>query len=207
MKSGRQSGYTMLEAIVYITISALLVVGVFKIMNNMIERYKISRMAMQVEEVHKAIVDRCGSYKNYEDCALKHGKNLSAGLIALLCNEKLAPKDMRCTSKVLFYRSAAIEFDTLVTTPGRHIPSGRNLAIMYNRLSMQECIELASHDFGNNQYFDLDSMQVDATVFKWPADIGEQDDRKTKKLPVSPSDAIKACVEKKNKNMVMWIFG
>ena len=207
MKNGVQSGYTMLEAMVYITISALLVVGVFKIMNNMIERYKISRMAMQVEEIHKAIVDRCAGFKTYGDCASKYGSNFSNGIIAILCNEKLAPRDMKCNSKYLNYKDFYVEFDTILETPGRKIQRGRNLVIRANRLSRKACRELAAHDFGNNQYFDLDSMIVDARIFKWPADKGNNEPQTVRTLPISIDDAVDACVENKSKNEISWIFG
>ncbi len=209
-----QSGYTMLEAIMYIALVISVVIVFMSVVNKMWGRYKISRMTSQVTEIAKAISDRCVASASYAECI---GGTISAKMGKFLCDQNLQPKDMSCTSDGhLRYRNVEVVFtDWGDFSLGRKVPRGQYYMMVFTNLTKQECVELATYDFGDSPYIDLDSMHIGPATaepdnaFRWPVDaytIGE----KRREMPIAPALAAEWCEEvcegSNPRCMVHWTF-
>ena len=200
-----QSGYTMLEAIMYIALVISVVIVFMSVVNKMWGRYKISRMTSQVTEIAKAISDRCVASASYAECIGSNSADIAPGEMAtFLCNENLQPKDMKCTfvggiNAHLRYRGVHVILEDIEgSTPGRGVEAGKYYVVRYKLLTKQECVELATFDVGSNQYIDLDSVYFYGNigkVFKWKSDLtsGATIWEKTHTLPISSTAAVEMC--------------
>lgn len=218
-----QSGYTMLESIMYIGLLMMVVIAFVSVVHKMYGRYKISRMTSQVVEIAKAISDRCVASVSYEECI---GGDVSAKMGRFLCDQNLQPKDMSCTNNgKLKYRNVTVEFNQWADVSlGRQVPKGQYYMMLFSNLTKQECAELATYDFGDNPYIDLDSMHIGPAsadpdnAYRWPTDATNVGER-SRLLPINKNEAARVCSSPfysdpdpicedtpKSSCMVHWVF-
>lgn len=199
-----QSGYTMLESIMYIGLLMMVVIAFVSVVHKMYGRYKISRMTSQVVEIAKAISDRCVASASYAECIGSNpADNMTGKMATFLCNENLQPKEMKCTfvgtvGAHLRYRGVHVTLEDMESTPGREVEAGKNYVVRYKLLTKQECVELATFDVGSNQYIDLDSVYFynnEGMVFKWKSDLTSNATiwQKNHTLPISNAAAVEMC--------------
>jgi type II secretory pathway pseudopilin PulG len=67
-----QSGYTMVEAIGFLGILAMLAVAIISTINSMMDKYKLSRIGNQISELQKAIDYRFSSAENFNDLTVEN---------------------------------------------------------------------------------------------------------------------------------------
>lgn len=54
-KQKSQSGYTLIEAIMFIGVIAMLAIAVINLINSMLDKYRISRVTQQIVDLQKNI--------------------------------------------------------------------------------------------------------------------------------------------------------
>ena len=80
---GNEKGATMVEVIMTLGVIGALGVGIATLVTSMYDRYRVSRIGAQIEELKKTINNRYVADGQYTDIS-----------IATLIDEELAPKDM-----------------------------------------------------------------------------------------------------------------
>ena len=66
-----QSGYTLIEAIMFIGVIAMLAIAVINLINSMLDKYRISRVTQQIVDLQKNIDFRFSAAENFGDLESK----------------------------------------------------------------------------------------------------------------------------------------
>ena len=66
-KQKSQSGYTLIEAIMFIGVIAMLAIAVINLINSMLDKYRISRVTQQIVDLQKNIDFRFSAAENFGD--------------------------------------------------------------------------------------------------------------------------------------------
>lgn len=190
MKRCSEQGRTMIEVIGVLAILTAVSVGINKFINNMHDKYKISRITQQITDLRKNISNR---YVANGDYSIINAQEI--------IDSKVAPPDMVDNGKIIHAYNAVVTFSGARDT----------YQVTFPELPHHVCVELAVMNWNFGGSSDLYRLKVNDTEFNWPilANGG-------KELPVSISDAEVACVlpPKKdeggvteyNKNTITWTF-
>ena len=106
-RTQNQRGYTLLESIMFIAVITAISIGIVKVINSMLDRYKISRLTSQVTELQKMINVRFAASENYSKL------NLS-----LISAEKLYPGDINWDGTKMLHKYGG-EIDVKSKLSGR----------------------------------------------------------------------------------------
>ncbi|MBR1649444.1 MAG: hypothetical protein IJ689_07615 [Alphaproteobacteria bacterium] len=191
--AGSQKGYTLIESIAFIAIISMVAISIIKVINSMMDRYKVSRVNSQVVELQRAISNRFSASANYS--TLNN---------ALLKRENLAPGDVHWVDDTMYNK-----FDGQITVNGTYsstvqmIKSGEAFEIQFQNLPKNACVELVTQDWQNNQYAHLATMIVNGKWCYWRTYPNAA--YKDCMMPLSYTLANSRCSSTQS-NTIRWIF-
>lgn len=175
---GNEKGATMVEVIMTLGVIGALGVGIATLVTSMYDRYRVSRIGAQIEELKKTINNRYVADGQYTDIS-----------IATLIDEELAPKDMVNNKKL----SHAYKGE--VTLKG----SADSYEITFSDLPQRICVELGIMNWTVDNTSDLVSLDINGKDFEWPWVTGNY------KLPAQMADVSVAC-KSGSANIIKWTF-
>lgn len=190
MNKCSEFGRTMIEVIGVLAILTAVSVGINKFINNMHDKYKISRISQQIIDLRKNISNRYVANGDYSVISVQE-----------IIKSNVAPSDMIDNGKIIHAYNAEVTFS------GAH----DTYQITFPKLPHTVCLELAVMNWNFGGSSDLFRLKINDTEFNWPimANGG-------KELPVSLSDASAACiippdkdeggVAEYNNNSITWTF-
>ncbi len=189
MKKCSEQGRTMIEVIGVLAILTAVSVAINKFINNMHDKFKISRITQQITDLRKNISNR---YVANGDYTVIKAQDMIEG--------KVIPSDMVDNGKVIHAYNAEVSFNGARDT----------YQVTFPKLPHHVCVELAVMNWNFGGSSDLYRLKINETEFNWPilANGG-------KELPVSISDAEVACVlppkedesyTEYNDNTITWTF-
>ena len=184
-RTQNQRGYTLLESIMFIAVITVVSIGIVKVINSMLDRYKISRLTSQVTELQKMINVRFAASENYRK--LHH---------SLIHDEKLYPGDINWDGSKMLHKYGG-EIDV------RPVLSGRAYDITFKQLPKTACVELAIQNWAHDQSSNLIYMKVNDYKNVWRK--GANDNPKVKIMPISVVEAEDECSSELN-NEIIWRF-
>lgn len=180
LKRTNEKGHTMLEIILILGFLGAMSVSIASLVTSMYDKYRLSRIGQQVEELKKVINNRYVADGNY--------KKLS---VSSLISERVAPKDMIQGEDALHH-----VFRGEVRLAGGE----ETFDIRFMSLPYKACLELAIMTWTVDNTSDLVTLKINDTVYKWPwVATG------TKTLPVEMSEAAAACQDS-DENQINWEF-
>lgn len=178
-KQNSQSGYTLVESIMFIGVMIMLSISIIMLINNMLDKYRISRITQQIVDLQKNIDFRFSAAENFNDL----DENL-------LINEKIVPGDM--TSGHEIYH--AYHGDVIISNARQ----GSVYEVTFNKLPHNACIELAMVDWMSGYNSHLVHIKINNKYFTWQG-------KNATKLPMEYSNALDACNNNRN-NVITWQF-
>lgn len=190
MKKCSELGRTMIEVIGVLAILTAVSVGINKFINNMHDKYKISRITQQITDLRKNIRNRYVANGDYS--VIKTQDMIDSNVI---------PSDMVDNGKVIHAYNAEVTFSGAKDT----------YQITFSKLPHHVCVELAVMNWNFGGSSDLYRLKINENEFNWPIMAAGG-----KELPVSISDAEVACVlppkedengvTEYNNNTITWTF-
>lgn len=212
MKShSNETGYTMLETIMYISVLIVLGGVLAKYVHTVFERYKTGRAAQQVVDLKKAIMQYTAKDEDYRKLDLEE-----------MVTHRALPYDLMSRTNALGGNVLLGPVSKIGTTPSDDAKDNYMFYITFDGLPQASCVELLSQ----NQFYgggtDIDCIIAnDATLWGYEYSLfngcGESNPtsenvaRMTDNGGESISDkitiskAIEACSKKTN-NKITWIF-
>ncbi len=190
MKKCSELGRTMIEVIGVLAILTAVSVGINKFINNMHDKYKISRITQQITDLRKNISNRYVANGDYSVINIQD-----------MIDSNVIPSDMVDDGKVIHAYNAEVTFSGARDT----------YQVTFPELPHHVCVELAVMNWNFGGSSDLYRLKVNDTEFNWPIMAAGG-----KELPVSISDAETACilppkedeggVTEYNNNTITWTF-
>lgn len=174
-----EQGYTMMEVISVLAIIGVLAASAAKLVGNMFDRYKASRVADQIVEMQKVINRRYVAEGNYS--------NLSA---ETLIEEKLLSGDMRSDDKIV-HAYGDVEV----------IGGAVSFQVVYKTLPYNVCVTLANLNWIVQDSSDLVSLDINGSKYEWPAAA----ENVQRQLPMDINRAMAVCSRDKD-NTITWEF-
>ena len=194
MQKNQQSGRTLLESILVISFIGVLSVGILKVVNTMITRYKQSRVTQQIREVQKSITDHYAVEGVYTALSTED-----------FIRNRLAVGDINVSADQTRMEHAM----------GGGIivgPSGANdetFVVTFFGLNLQSCLDMSTIDWVMNDSTELRSIAVfnssarevpeDSEILTWTDDEGGDT------LPVTLQMAMGLCMNNSD-NVISWEF-
>lgn len=186
MYKNDEYGRTLMEAIMYISIFIMLILGAVKVAQNVLDKMKLSRVGEQVVELSKNISSRYMAKGRYDDIAKE-------GTLKILADEKMIPQDMVQNNNLFTHAyggEAVIEgFRT-------------TYKITFYNVPLKPCVELGLLNWTMNDRTNLVSVKINTHNYIWS-------DRKAtgsnRNLPVKVNDLGNSCKDGKN-NTIVWEF-
>lgn len=174
-----ERGYTMIEVISVLAIIGVLAASAARLVANMFDRYKSSRVADQIVDMQKIINRRYVADGNYS--------NLSA---ETLINEKLVGGDMRSG-------------DNLVHAFGDVSVNGKanTFDVTFSDLPYNVCVTLANLNWIIQDSSDLVSLDINGTKYNWPEAAKDA----AHQLPMDINRAMTSCTRDKE-STITWEF-
>lgn len=174
-----QSGYTLIESIMFIGVISALAIAIISLVNNMLDKYRMSRVTQQIVDLQKNI-----------DFRFSAAENFSALKVKLLAEESLVPGDMIDGNKIYhaYKGEATIKSDQQDSV----------YDITFNTLPYNACVELAMVDWMSGYNSHLLHIKVNTTYFTWQG-------KNSTKLPMEYDNALAACKNNRN-NTITWRF-
>ena len=191
-----QSGYTLLEAIMFIALISMVAVAIVNVSSKMLDRYRVSRLVSQAVEIAQTIAHRCAAAEDYSKCAV-------GGKAKMLCTEKLLPGDMKCKNNKFTHKyGGEVSFVTF-SSSDLGINEKNNYTIKFASVPQTACIELLTYSWDNLSYVQLSGLYVASSnnVCAWKQNKIVRDCF----LPVSVKKATELC-SSRTSNDVMLIF-
>lgn len=170
MIKSSQAGRSMIEVIGVLAILSAVTMAITKMVNSVHDRFLISRITQQINDLRKGISNRYVASGTYENISAEEVIASNAG-----------PSDMfDKENKKLIH---AYDWDVLLSG------TKDTYQITFEHLPHLACVELAlmNWQFGGNS--DLYSIKINQTEFNWPLNAAGG-----KVLPVEITDAITACI-------------
>lgn len=199
MRHNNEKGYTMLETIMYISILGALGVVLASYAGNVITRYKTGRIAQQIIDLKKAIINFTAADEDYTHLD-----------IARMQEDKAIPLDMRDLYHALGGR---INFGPV----GNGLDEKYLFFITFDGIYQKGCIELLSQGQFYGDGSDMDTLIVnnktawtyehsfyDTTSFQTRYEIKSSGSVAVGIRP-SMDQILRACDEEDN-NSITWIF-
>ncbi len=179
MMRENEQGYTMMEVISVLAIIGVLAASAAKLVSNMFDRYKASRVADQIVEMQKVINRRYVAEGNYS--------NLSA---ETLIQEKLVSGDMRSDDKIVH------PYGDVEVTGG-----SISFKVAYKTLPYNVCVTLANLNWIIQDSSDLVTLDINGNKYAWPEAASDAKHQ----LPMDISRAMSDCKRDKD-NTITWEF-
>lgn len=176
---GNEKGATMVEVIMTLGIIGAFGVSIAALVTSMYDRYRVSRVGGQIEELKKTINNRYVADGQYTKAS-----------ISTLIDEGLPPKDM-INGKKLYHA-----YKGEVTLKG----SADSYEITFADLPQKICIELGIMNWTVDNSSDLVSLNINNKNFEWPWVAGASN-----KLPAQMADVSTAC-KTGDANVIKWTF-
>ncbi|MDR1694059.1 MAG: hypothetical protein LBR70_02555 [Lactobacillaceae bacterium] len=182
MKKNNELGRTMIETVLYLSIIAVLAVGLIQIVNSMHDKFKLSKVGEQISMISKGITARYMSAGRYTSLDVEK-----------LVDEKVIPQNMSQGGDVLYHAYG-----------GRvRIKGEKNVYLVtFNNIPLAPCIELALLNWTINDATSLVSLTINNDKYIW---IDKSSAVSSKALPVSVTDASESC-ETGEDNTIIWEF-
>ena len=173
-----EKGATLVEVIMVLGIIGAFGVSIATLVTSMYDRYRVSRVGGQIEELQKTINNRYVADGQYTNASIE-----------TLIEEEIAPKDM-VDGKKLFH-----SYHGEVTLKG----SSDNYEITFSDLPQKVCIELGIMNWTVDNTSNLVSLSINNEKFNWPwVETG-------KKLPAQAAEVSAAC-RNNDENVIKWTF-
>lgn len=174
-----EKGATMVEIVMILGILGALSVSIATLVNSMYDKYRVSRICGQIEEVKKVVNGRYVADGSYTGASASK-----------LVSESIAPKDM------VNGNALAHSYNGKVTISG----TSTTYKISFYNLPTRACIELGLMNWMVDNTSDLVSLDINGKSFKWPWAAGTG-----KKLPAQMPDVSALC-KSGSDNTVTWEF-
>lgn len=180
-----QSGYTLLEAIMFIALISAVAVAIVNVSSKMLDRYRVSRLVSQAVELAQTITHRCAAAEGYNKCGDGNG---SSSIGRMLCREKLLPGDMKCKNNTFKHKYGGnVGF---AGVSGHGLNSSNCFALVFYDVPQTACIELITYSWDNLSYAQLAMLMVnDVAWYMWKFDNPENKHL----LPISVKEATEMC--------------
>ena len=190
MKNCSQLGRTMIEVIGVLAILTAVSVAINKFINNMHDKFRISRITQQITDLRKNISNRYVANGDYSVIKVQE-----------MIDSKVIPSDMVDNGKVIHAYNSEVTFDGSKDT----------YQVTFTQLPHHVCVELAVMNWNFGGSSELYRLKVNETEFNWPmlANGG-------KELSVTLADAEVACILppkddendiiEYNDNTITWTF-
>ena len=210
-----QSGYTLLEAIMFIGVITAVAIAIVSVTSKMLDRYRISRASSQLVEIQRAIANRFAASPNYEKLKLGNQTTINK----FLKDEKLLPADIYWKNNVPYHKLNDNEMKGKIVINSNYAGSVTGTGT-YNRrsdtnvspynvfqvffygLSQRQCIELASMSWDNVEYNVLLTIQINGgNTFYWQ----KYNSSAKQFLPVTMAKAKQFCNQARE-NSIRWAF-
>ena len=177
--SGNEKGATMVEVIMTLGVIGAFGVSIATLVTSMYDRYRVSRVGGQIEELKKTINNRYVADGQYTNAS-----------ITTLIDEELAPKDM-INGKKLYH-----SYKGEVTLKG----GADSYELTFSDLPQKICIELGIMNWTVDNSSDLVSLNINGKDFKWPWVAGS-----SYKLPAQMPEVSASC-KTGDTNVIKWTF-
>ena len=178
-KQKLQSGYTLIEAIMFIGVIAMLAIAVINLINSMLDKYRISRVTQQIVDLQKNIDFRFSAAENFGDLESK-----------LLTGESIVPGDMVGGNKIYHAYKGEVTI--------KSAQQDSVYEVTFKDLPYNACTELAMIDWMTGYNSHLVHIKVNSKYFTWQG-------KNATKLPMEYDNAITACQDNRN-NVITWQF-
>ena len=177
--SGNEKGATMVEVIMTLGVIGAFGVSIATLVTSMYDRYRVSRVGGQIEELKKTINNRYVADGQYTNAS-----------ITTLIDEELAPKDM-INGKKLYH-----SYKGEVTLKG----GADSYELTFSDLPQKICLELGIMNWTVDNSSDLVSLNINGKDFKWPWVAGS-----SYKLPAQMPEVSASC-KTGDTNVIKWTF-
>lgn len=178
-RQNEQSGYTLIESIMFIGVVIALAISIITLINNMLDKYRISRVTQQIVDLQKNIDFRFSIAENFDELDTK-----------LLNDESIVPGDMVQGNKIYH----AYKGEVTIASARQ----GSVYEITFNDLPHNACIELAMVDWMSGYNSHLVHIKVNSKYFTWQG-------KNATKLPMEYTNAFDACNYSRS-NTITWQF-
>ncbi len=175
-----ERGQTMIEVIMILGFLGAFSAGIVHLVSRMYDKYRVSRINQQIEEVKKSISNRymaAGSFVGLTP----------SGLI----KDGAVPADMVAGDNEL--RHAFMGNVSLHGYFNRY-------TVTFSNLPLEACVELAMIDWTMGDSSDLINLKINGHTYRWPAAPGAG----ARLLPLQMSDVSTECTG--DDNEIMWNF-
>lgn len=182
MKKSNEFGRTMLETLAFLSFMGVLAIGAIKVANSVLDKYRMSRIGTQLNDLHKNITARFMSVGKY---------NID---VDKLIEERVIPTDMIQSDGSLIHAYG-----------GRARVKGENSTFKVTFLSLNRnvCIEMALLNWTIHDTTSLVSLSINDDKFIW-SDTAPLVNA-TYSLPVTMDNALYSC-EDGSENTLVWEF-
>lgn len=178
--TSNERGATMVETIMVLGILGAMAVGAAALANSMFDKYRMSRVGQQIDEVRKVISARYVADGNYSSLSVEN-----------MIKENIAPRDMvEGTTKLNHSFKGAV----------RAIGSVNTYEINFMSLPLKACLELGIMNWTIDNTSDLVSMKINNDTYKWPWVSASG-----KSLPATVLDVSRSC-KAGSTNNIIWVF-
>ena len=178
-RQNTQSGYTLIESMMFIGVVIMLAISIISLINNMLDKYRMSRVTQQIVDLQKNIDFRFSSAENFDDLDSD-----------LLTKESVVPGDMVSDGKIYHAYKGEVTISSA--------RQGSVYEVSFTGLPYNACVELAMVDWMSGSYSHLVHIKVNNKYFTWQG-------KNSTKLPMAYGDAMNACNDGRN-NVITWQF-
>lgn len=173
-----EKGHTMVEIVLTLGILGAMSVGIATMVSSMHDKYRVSRICQQAEELKKVVNGRYVADGSYTPVS-----------VATLLSEGIAPKDMINGTKLWHkFRGEARVSGTTDT-----------YEVSFYTVPQKACVELGMINWMIDNSSDLITLSINSVTFKWPWAASGAD----KVLPAEITNIGTAC---KDSNTITWKF-
>ncbi len=207
-----QSGYTLLEAIMFIGVITAVAIAIVSVTSKMLDRYRISRASSQLVEIQRAIANRFAASPGYGE--IKTSGSSQTNVDKLLKREKLLPADIYWKNNVPYHKlngKIVINSQYVGNVTGTGTYNRRSdtnvspynvFQVFFYGLTQKQCVELASMSWDNVEYNVLLTIQINGgNTFYWQ----KYNSSAKQFLPVTMAKAKQFC-NKARDNSIRWAF-
>ncbi len=203
-----ENGYTMLEAIMYISIMMVLGTVLAKYVHSVFQRYKTGRVSQQVVDIKKAVTFFTAADEDYSRLTLDE-----------MVEKRALPYDLLSKRSALGGVIKLGPVSELMATPV--INDNYMFYITFGNLPMASCVELLSQGQFYGGGTDIDTILVNGThawryqysLYNTGATSGLKNvetvslkaNQTSAAIEVTVAKAVQACSKKEN-NEITWIF-
>lgn len=175
-----ERGHTMLEIISILGFLGAFSAGIVHVISTMYDKYKVSRVSQQIEEIRKSISNRYMAAGSFVGLTI-------SGLI----QDGAVPADMVAGDNELRHA-----FMGDVSVRGYF----NRYTVTFSNLPLEACVELAMIDWTMGDSSDLINLKINGHTYRWPAAPGAG----ARLLPLQLIDVSNECVG--DDNEIIWNF-